>query len=371
MRVMVAAIAIVGAALGGQAASPQWTVQPSGVAVTLRGVSAASDAVAWATGSRATVLRTIDGGRTWKPTPVPDVPPNVDFRDVDAVSPGGAYLLGIGNGELSRIYKTTDGGAHWEAQFLNKDPSVFLDAMAFADADHGAVIGDSIDGRFLIMITDDGKTWARIPPGTLPAALPNEGAFAASGANIEYLGSDIWIGTGASTASRVLHSGDRGKTWTVVNTPVPANSSSGIFSIAFRDAKHGVIVGGDYRRETEAVDNLAVTADGGRTWELVKDHALSGFRSVVAYVPHAKTPTLFAIGPQGADASTDDGRTWTPLGTEGFHTFSFSPSGRVGWGAGNRGKVARLDCSAWQDSGQRWLVLLSGVPASACGNRAD
>jgi photosystem II stability/assembly factor-like uncharacterized protein len=147
----------------------------------------------------------------------------------------------------------------------------------------------------------------------------------------------------------VLHSGDRGKTWTVVDTPIPANSSSGVFSIAFRDAKHGVIVGGDYRKEMEAVDNVAVTTDGGTTWGLVKDHALSGFRSVVAYAPHAKTPTLIAIGPQGADVSADDGRTWTPLGTEGFHTFRFSPSGLVGWGAGNRGKIARLDCSAWQN----------------------
>ncbi len=350
MRLMIAAVVVVGTPLGAQLAPPQWTLQPTGVTATFRGVSAASDAVAWASGSRATVLRTADGGQIWQRIPVPDATPNVDFRDVDAVSPDVAYLLGIGSGELSRIYKTTDGGAHWDAQFLNKDAKVFLDAMTFADPDHGMVIGDSIDGRFFVMKTDDGgKTWERIPPEALPAALPNEGACAASGTNIAYIGSDVWIGTGASTIARVLHSGDRGKTWTVVNTPIPANSSSGIFSIAFRDAKHGVIVGGDYRKETEAVDNVAVTSDGGRTWTLVKDHALSGFRSVVSYVPHTMTPTLIAIGPQGADVSTDDGWTWAPFGAEGFHTFSFSPSGRVGWGAGNRGKVARLDCRAWQN----------------------
>jgi photosystem II stability/assembly factor-like uncharacterized protein len=210
------------------------------------------------------------------------------------------------------------------------------------------VIGDSIDGQFFIMKTDDGgKTWMRIPASALPAALPNEGAFAASGTNIASLGSDIWIGTGASTISRVLHSGNRGKTWSVAETPIPATASSGIFSVAFRDAKHGVVVGGDYRKEAVAVDNLATTSDGGKTWTLVKEHALSGFRSVVAYVPHAKTPTLIAVGPQGADISTDDGKTWTPLGAEGFHTFSFAPSGSVGWGAGNRGKIGRLATEAW------------------------
>lgn len=341
MRVMMAAAVLVGA-LGVQAMSPQWTLQPSGVTVTLRGASAASETIAWVSGSRATVLHTTDGGLTWKLTPVPDTPANVDFRDVDAVTPDTAYLLGIGKGELSRIYKTADAGAHWEAQFLNKDPNVFLDAMTFSDPKHGIVIGDSIDGRFFIMKTDDGRTWTRIPPDALPPALPNEGAFAASGTNIACLGSDIWIGTGAATVSRVLHSDDRGRTWTVVDTPIPANASSGIFSIAFRDAKHGVIVGGDYRKESKAVDNLAVTSDGGRTWTLVADHGLSGFRSVVSYVPHAKTPTLIAIGPQGADVSTDDGRTWMPFGSEGFHTFSFSQSGAVGWGAGNRGKIGRL-----------------------------
>jgi photosystem II stability/assembly factor-like uncharacterized protein len=347
MRLTAAVMVVAGAVLGAQVATSPWTIESSGVTVTFRGVSAASDTIAWASGSRATVLHTTDAGQTWAPTPVPGVPPNVDFRDVDAVSPDAAYLLGIGNGELSRIYKTADDGAHWDAQFLNKDPKVFLDAMTFADPSHGVVIGDSIDAQFFIMKTDDGgKTWARIPPEALPGALPNEGAFAASGTNIAYLGSDIWIGTGASTISRVLHSGDRGKTWTIVNTPIPANDSSGIFSTAFRDAKHGVVVGGDYKKEKDAVDNLAITSDGGKTWTLVKDHGLSGFRSVVAYVPHAKTPTLIAIGPQGADVSTDDGRTWAPFGTEGFHTFSFAPSGAVGWGAGGRGKVGRLEIAA-------------------------
>jgi photosystem II stability/assembly factor-like uncharacterized protein len=188
MRWMLTAVVAAGTALGAQVAPSPWAMQSSGVTVTLRGVSAASDGVAWASGSRATVLRTTDGGRTWESRPVPDAPPNVDFRDVDAVSPDTAYLLGIGNGELSRIYKTTDGGAHWEAQFLNKDPKVFLDAMAFADPDHGVVIGDSIGDQFFVLKTDDGgRTWARIPPGAMPAALPNEGAFAASGTNVAYL----------------------------------------------------------------------------------------------------------------------------------------------------------------------------------------
>src|SRR6185503_20748025 len=114
-------------------------------------------------------------------------------------------------------------------------------------------------------------------------------------------------GTGAATKSRVLRTADGGRTWQVADTPLASGPSAGIFSIAFRDQKHGVVAGGDYKKEQEAVDNLAVTSDGGATWKLVK--GLSGFRSVVAYVPGMKTPALVAIGPSGTDYSLDDGQT--------------------------------------------------------------
>ncbi|HYK22956.1 MAG TPA: hypothetical protein VEV42_19590, partial [Pyrinomonadaceae bacterium] len=111
-----------------------------------------------------------------------------------------------------------------------------------------------------------------------------------------------------------------------------------IFSIAFHNAKHGVVAGGDYRKEKDAINNLAVTGDGGITWTLVK--GLSGFRSVVAYVPN--TNTLIALGPSGGDYSTDDGRTWNPITGPGFDTFSFVPRKPIGWASGAQGSIARL-----------------------------
>ncbi len=182
--------------------------------------------------------------------------------------------------------------------------------------------------------------WSRVETRNLPPALENEGAFAASGTNIAVFGkSHAWIGTGAASKARVLHTADHGRTWQVAVTPVTSGSSSGIFSIAFRDAKHGVIAGGDYRKEQEAVDNLALTNDGGKTWTLAR--GLSGFRSVVAYVPN--TNTLVAIGPSGGDYSTDDGRTWKPITGAGFDTFSFVPRKAIGWGAGANGAIVRIE----------------------------
>lgn len=324
-------------------AMPHWTVQTSGVTQRLRGVSAVNEQVAWASGAGATVLRTVDGGLTWEKLEVTSEA--LDFRDIDAVDAQTAYVMSIGNGPASRIYKTTDAGKTWALQFKNEDVRVFLDAMSFWDADHGIAFGDSVDRQFYILTTaDGGRTWSRVLSKNLPPAQENEGAFAASGTNIAVFGkSHAWIGTGAAARSRVLRTTDNGRTWQVADTPLASGPSSGIFSIAFRDAKHGVIAGGDYRKEQEAVDNLAVTSDGGITWTLVK--GLSGFRSVVAYVPGMKTPALVALGPSGGDYSLDDGRTWKQIDGPGFDTFSFAPGKQVGWGAGAAGKIGKLTFS--------------------------
>jgi photosystem II stability/assembly factor-like uncharacterized protein len=335
MALAVAAGAVVVAAF-------EWTPQQSGSTASLRGVSAVSDTVAWASGSGTTMLRTEDGGATWKPLIV--TADRLDFRDIDAIDERNTYALSIGTGSASRIYRTRDAGATWTLQFTMKDPRGFLDAMAFWDATHGIVVGDSIDGAFSIFTTENGGgTWTPVPATGLPPALPGEGAFAASGTNVTVHGTnDAWFATGAAARARILRTRDRGRSWTVADTPLPAGRSAGAFSIAFRDASHGVVVGGDYSREGEAIDNAATTSDGGRTWTVVRARGLSGFRSVVAHVPGTKM-SYIAVGPQGADWSDDDGRTWTPIEGTGFHTFSFAGSGRVGWGAGAKGAIGRLD----------------------------
>src|SRR6185436_1965101 len=127
-----------------------------------------------------------------------------------------AHVLSIGPGEASRIYRTTDGGTTWTLQFQNRDPKVFLDAMAFWSSERGLVVGDSVDGRFTVLRTvDGGRSWAPVPAGGLPPALPGEGAFAASGTSVAVGGTrHAWIGLGAAAGSaRVLRSEDAGGTW--------------------------------------------------------------------------------------------------------------------------------------------------------------
>lgn len=320
---------------------PTWTAQQSGVMATFRGVSAVSSDVAWVSGSRGTVLRTSDGGQTWANVSPPDLR-TLDFRDVDAIDANTAYILSIGSGDASRILKTTDAGATWVTQFTSPDEDAFFDAMAFWDADHGIAFSDSANGQFRIITTEDGGAhWTRVPVDTLPPALDNEGAFAASGTNIAVFGDrHVWIGTGAAARARVLRSDDRGRTWAVAETPIPGGGSAGIYSVAFRDAQHGIIVGGDYAKEDLALDNVAMTDDGGRTWRLAP--GVGGFRSVVTYLPGTSGHRILAVGPSGSDMSSDDGRTWTAVPTpgRGLHTFSLVRGSALGWAAGGRGQIA-------------------------------
>lgn len=286
----------------------------------LRGIHVVSEKVAWASGTHGTYLRTTDAGGHWVVSSVPGAEA-LDFRAVVAFSADEAFLMSAGPADQSRIYHTVDAGQHWSLQFTNSNPKGFFDSMAFWDSTHGIVLGDPIPDetgtlRFELLVTDDGRNWQQIPPANLPAALPGEGAFAASNSCIAILPSEsahesgtparhdpfkqaepssavhikvvpkpdsnIWFATGGS-AARVFHSADRGQTWQVVQTPIAHGpDSAGIFSIAFRDALHGVIAGGDYKRPDEDGANLAFTRDGGKSWTVSRIHPQAYF-SAVAY----------------------------------------------------------------------------------------
>ncbi|MFN0087509.1 MAG: WD40/YVTN/BNR-like repeat-containing protein [Blastocatellia bacterium] len=325
--------------VGAIAGAPRWEEQKSGTAAAFRGLSAVSDKVAWASGTRGTFSRTVDGGATWQAGTVAGAE-SLDFRDVDAFDARTAFLLSIGKGEASRIYKTTDGGRTWNPQFKNSDPEAFFDAMAFWDRQRGIAMSDPVEGRFVIITTDDGgATWNRLPAEGMPPALANEGGFAASGTCITVEGrGNVWFGTGGARAARVFRSTDRGRTWAVSETPILAGiASAGVFSLAFRDARNGIAVGGDYQQPAGADRNIAVTSDGGKSWRLLESLKPSGFRSGVAWL---RGGAVITVGTSGSDYSSN-GTGFTALDQENYNVVSASRNGAA-WAAGPRGRIARL-----------------------------
>lgn len=335
MKLLFRAVLLLG--LGHSAALGQWQPQAIKTDADFRGLSVVSPKVAWVSGTKGTFGRTTDAGKTWVVGTVPDAG-TLDFRDVEAFGDATAYLMSAGPGDGSRIYKTTDGGKSWKLQFKNAEPKAFFDAIAFWDEAHGLAFSDPVDGRFLLIATDDGgKTWNPLPEKSRPKSLPKEGAFAASGTCLVTHGkNDVWFCTGGAKVARLFHSTDRGKSWTVRESPLAAGvDSAGVFSAAFRDRDHGVIVGGDYRQPDATTATAAVTGDGGKTWGRIEKPL--PFRSAVAW---AKDRWV-AVGTSGSDVSTDDGATWKPLDREKYNAVAFAVTGD-GWAVGPNGRIAKF-----------------------------
>jgi len=318
-------------------AHAQWQQQTISTDANFRGLCAVSAKVAWVSGTKGTYGRTTDAGRTWTVGTVPGAA-KLDFRDVEAFGETTAYLLSAGPGADSRIYKTVDGGKTWILQFTNPDREAFFDAMAFWDDKNGIALSDPVKGQFQLIATADGGTnWQRLSGTNLPPALPNEGAFAASGTCLVTHGKqDVWFCTGGAKTARVFHSHDRGRNWTVGNTPILAGTeSAGIFSIAFRDPNHGIIVGGDYRKPNDPGATAAITSDGGKARTLI-DKPFA-YRSGVAW---AKDRWI-AVGTSGSNVSQDDGATWKPLDDKNYNSVAFTSTGE-GWAVGPAGRIAKF-----------------------------
>lgn len=328
---------LLGIALLTLTTNAQWIRQKVDTTASFRGLAVVNEKVVWASGTGGTVIRTVDGGKTWNVITVPGAE-KLDFRDIEAFDANTAYILSIGNGDSSRIYKTTDGGKTWKLQFQNDDPKKFFDAIACWDMNNCIAMSDPVERIFPLLATSDGGAhWNLLTPKVPPAAKQDEAAFAASGTCLITQGKNTaFIATGGGDA-RVFRSEDRGMTWSVTPTPIiKGGATQGVFSIAMQGAKNGTIVGGDYQKPEATMLTSAKTIDGGRTWG--QGTNLHGYRSGVAYVDRK---TIIAVGTSGTDLSTNAGATWKAAGKEDLNAVQ-SKGRRATWGVGPKGMVVKL-----------------------------
>jgi photosystem II stability/assembly factor-like uncharacterized protein len=315
-----------------------WQLTPTGSTASLRGLSAVSEQVAWASGSAGTVLRTTNKGSSWQSVGPPGTEA-LQFRDIEAFDQRTAVILSIGEtADAFRIYRTMNAGQTWSLVFQNTEPTAFYDCMAFFDKHRGLALSDPINGRFRILATADGGQSWQVVAADMPPALAGEFAFAASGQCITTAGEgDAWFGTGGDAVARVFHSSDRGQTWTVSATPMLSGPTAGINALAFRDVENGLAAGGDFATPTVAPDSLALSDDGGDSWELVAD-APNQYRSGATWVTGREA---IIVGPTGSDVSFDQGRSWQSFDNGSFHTVDCA-GGHACWASGAQGRVAYL-----------------------------
>ncbi|HVH66857.1 MAG TPA: hypothetical protein VM716_03240 [Gemmatimonadales bacterium] len=296
-----------------------WSPGASHTTASLRGL-AVTPGIVWASGQRGTFLRSTDAGATWITDSVPGAAA-FDFRGVAALDARTALLM-VAAQDTARIYRTTDAGRTWAVVYDDRRPGAFLDAIAVWDRRRAIALGDPMDGVFVVLLSDDdGAHWTRAPPTALPRALPGEGAFAASNSClITGPGGTAWFASGGGAVARVFHTTDFGRSWSVVDTPLPAgDGASGIFSLAFRDSLHGVAVGGDYQASDSVRANVALTSDGGRHWTLADPARATRFLSGVAYTGSSPDAPVVAVGTRGTWVSLDGGLIWSWTGSSPYN----------------------------------------------------
>ena len=310
-------------------AHPQWTLQDAHTAADLRGIDSLGGGVAWASGSNGTVLRTEDAGFVWQLCAIPPGAEHLDFRAIQAFDNNTAIVMSSGKGDLSRLYKTTDGCQTWKLLFTNPDKDGFWDALT-ATPESAFLVGDPVDGRFVIYESRQKgfEDWNRFGEKTnifhfpyTPA--PGEGLFAASNSVLQGDPStNIAFVTGGKSGSRfylglwnekvALNHVSAG--YFEANLPLVKAEAAGAFSIAssrqIAEGRHYVVVGGDYTKPADVAGTAAYSLDGGKNFKPAKTPP-HGYRSAVAY--DIKSKTWITVGPNGTDISTDDGRNWHPL----------------------------------------------------------
>ncbi len=324
---------------------PAITEQSSGTTEVLQAISPVSAETVWASGHGGVILRTVDGGEEWARVAAPAAD-SLQFRDIHGFSSRTAIALTAGTGPASRIYRTADGGETWTLRFLMDAPEGFLDCLDFWDGERGFAYGDSFDGVPYILLTrDGGRSWARVSADAAPAANEGEGGFAASGTCARAGDSGRgWIGTGAGGSARILATDDYGATWSEVAVPMATGDAAGIFTLAMADGSPVMALGGDLGARDQVVSaNAAVTGDGGRTWTAASPAPIA--RAVYGSATGRWGPyrNIVAVAPPAAAYTSDMGGTWRPLDGVSAWAVEFAPGGRVGWAAGEGGRIWRIE----------------------------
>lgn len=303
----------------------------SGQNTSIRGLSVVNDKTVWVSGSNGTVGRSTDGGTTWQWMTVKGFE-KTDFRDIEAFDAKTAVIMGIAS--PAYILKTTDGGSSWKLVYENKDSTMFLDAMEFWNEQSGIVIGDpSHNNMFVARTFDGGQSWQPVPGKNLPVVDKGEACFASSGTNVRKLNKQEAVFITGGMRSRLFIRDQQ------IDIPIlQGRETTGANSVAVKNKKTLVIVGGDFNAKDSTTRNCVLTFDGGKTFSAPATPP-HGYRSCVEYLTKK---TWISCGLNGVDISTDDGNTWAWISKESYHVCRKAKKGKAVYFAGGGGRIGKL-----------------------------
>lgn len=307
-------------------------VLQQGNPTSIRGLSIVDDHVAWISGSKGTIAITTNGGKTWDWQQVKGFEKS-DFRDIEAFSSKEAIIMSSGTPAL--ILKTTDGGQNWKVKYKNTDTACFFDAMDFSDRLSGYVLGDPIDGKFVLMETrDGGERWEAFRK--LPNASRDEAAFAASGTCLRVDKNKLNIVTGGSR-SRLIEYSAGNNIWDYSALPIiSGKSSQGAFSFAWSaNGSVKIFVGGDYA-DDKKTDSVAAYLGNKSNLIKVATQGPVGFQSCVEYI---SGETFLSTGTPGSNLTTDGGKTWRKIDDDSYNVCRKAKHGKLVILAGNNGRI--------------------------------
>jgi photosystem II stability/assembly factor-like uncharacterized protein len=249
-------------------------------------------------GDANTILATTDGGATWK---YQHSRTGIELSDIACAGSSHAWAVGSDpsdSGFKSIIIATSDGGTYWTTQYLTTVGNRGLEAVAFANADHGWAVGDA---GLILATTDGGATWNRQSSPTRLALADVVCTDATHAWALPFSGDN---------PGTILATTDGGATWKLQHTGKV--QTRGVNSMAFVDSMHGWVVGFG--------GVILATTDGGNSWKPQR----SGTKADLAAVAFADATHGLAVGNRfvGADPmsdtfkgstilrTTDGGATW-------------------------------------------------------------
>ncbi|MES2773328.1 MAG: oxidoreductase [Bacteroidota bacterium] len=313
-------------------------VDSSQSTVSFRGLSVVNDNVLWVSGSKGTIGKSIDGGRTftWMH---PAGFEKRDFRDIEAFDANTAVAMAIDSPAF--IIKTTDGGVTWKTVYERHLHGIFLDAMCFKNDKRGVCVGDPINLRFWLLETNDGgDSWQEIPPPFRPTADSGEACFASSGTNLQFVDDTRFeYGFVSGGAMSILYLMGNGRTKPSAKIALEINhelESTGANSWAVNGKKY-VVVGGDFKDYKMEMYNSAYSMDAGRRWQSPAEPP-AGYKSCVIWKDNIN---LIATGLAGTDISFRGPKAWKHISDIQFHVVQKAKTGNSIFLAGGGGRIGR------------------------------